>query len=1046
MRVNFKMAGPHGDRRRNLNTGFTEFATPDAFQDAQVGSSKSHSLEFADALGSTSGSFHSSLEPSILSIFEDSSAEEAKIHIDEESEASLLSAFSEMLDSVIEDTLSPFDTVPDSKLFMGKRCQESRVRLHCLDIEAAHCATRSFTPSNSKAETLISDRKLRPRLNRRTQKATVQRSDGEEEDLSETRRRPVRIFRIESDADMCTDEQQDGFLSVSLVELVRHMHPYSLRVAMDKKESLRSVEDLQDDDVFVDVVGDDDTEETPLGMSVVSNPSDLGSEQILPQPQSPSASSAFCNSSQVDMLKMCSLNCEEQKEQDDTGQRAFANPGSSRKIKKKVRFATDLASIHIYQVEHEAHKGDDPDASCSAEYTNDLKMADGDSQISDLSGNLAEVAKKTSPQNGNAKLKTLSLQEYRLLRQNTLPKEERKTDFRTKWPSVSKAPKELTILPYIPGYNSSQVNVEPPFYNTKTSTRGAVAKSRRNLHLPIKSVLKQNTLVRKPVQVVDPPNPVIVSLQPDPTFVQPLSKEQKLMQEEIGESQANRTNINPSAGVPSNSVTQEQPLMVLPEDSSTSCSLTMSGIVKTNISALTSPVTVIPVQTCQENRVQTPVTGQFAEKRKQGFAREIGIEATDVTSLLEQFETQGLTPPATPPHQIWNPLTPLKARQRESPKPSPSKTIQIIEPKPLPPSKIQSKSQPSLSIPAPSLFLAFIDHDYCSTQDFSLSKNRALSDVYMHNRSLKVSRNHTSHIPMDNRTSCEVESLSGSVLLSPESSPCRLEARRTGEHAETRSCSHCTCSQSPPARGRTRRRHYRKRYRDSWSSSRSPSCSSSASSCSPPRKRYRSRHSESSSSSSSRSSSQSLSPSPNRGRQRCYRRSQSRSFSRSRSRSHSPQSDWKQKWSSWKRQREYYHMSQGEDAYRAKQKAIEERRVVYVGRIRGTMTKDELRERFALFGKIEDCTVHFRSRGDNYGFVTYYSTDDAFTAIEKGTKLRQPDELPFDICFGGRRQFCRSDYLDLDSSHDMVTTPRRSEDNALDFDALLKQAQRGLKT
>lgn len=36
MRVKFKMAGPHGDRRRNLNAGFSEFATPEAFQDAQV--------------------------------------------------------------------------------------------------------------------------------------------------------------------------------------------------------------------------------------------------------------------------------------------------------------------------------------------------------------------------------------------------------------------------------------------------------------------------------------------------------------------------------------------------------------------------------------------------------------------------------------------------------------------------------------------------------------------------------------------------------------------------------------------------------------------------------------------------------------------------------------------------------------------------------------------------------------------------------------------------------------------------------------------------
>lgn len=41
----------------------------------------------------------------------------------------------------------------------------------------------------------------------------------------------------------------------------------------------------------------------------------------------------------------------------------------------------------------------------------------------------------------------------------------------------------------------------------------------------------------------------------------------------------------------------------------------------------------------------------------------------------------------------------------------------------------------------------------------------------------------------------------------------------------------------------------------------------------------------------------------------------------------------------------------------------EERRVVYVGRIRGTMTQKELKERFSLFGEIEDCTLHFRDHG-----------------------------------------------------------------------------------
>lgn len=50
---------------------------------------------------------------------------------------------------------------------------------------------------------------------------------------------------------------------------------------------------------------------------------------------------------------------------------------------------------------------------------------------------------------------------------------------------------------------------------------------------------------------------------------------------------------------------------------------------------------------------------------------------------------------------------------------------------------------------------------------------------------------------------------------------------------------------------------------------------------------------------------------------------------------------------------------------------------------------------------------------DNYGFITYYNTDDAFGAIENGSNLRRVDEHPFDICFGGRRQFCKSNYADL---------------------------------
>lgn len=56
---------------------------------------------------------------------------------------------------------------------------------------------------------------------------------------------------------------------------------------------------------------------------------------------------------------------------------------------------------------------------------------------------------------------------------------------------------------------------------------------------------------------------------------------------------------------------------------------------------------------------------------------------------------------------------------------------------------------------------------------------------------------------------------------------------------------------------------------------------------------------------------------------------------------------------------------------------------------------------------------------------------DAFAAIDNGSKLRRPDETPFDLCFGGRRQFCPSDYTDLGKNREPFTlvlslTPRHS--------------------
>lgn len=73
-----------------------------------------------------------------------------------------------------------------------------------------------------------------------------------------------------------------------------------------------------------------------------------------------------------------------------------------------------------------------------------------------------------------------------------------------------------------------------------------------------------------------------------------------------------------------------------------------------------------------------------------------------------------LTPPATPPHQMWKPLAPVallgKSKAAEASKSSPSKVIQI-EARPLPSVKSRSKPTPVAATVAPEV--ACMDHDYC---------------------------------------------------------------------------------------------------------------------------------------------------------------------------------------------------------------------------------------------------------------------------------------------------------------------------------------------
>lgn len=73
-----------------------------------------------------------------------------------------------------------------------------------------------------------------------------------------------------------------------------------------------------------------------------------------------------------------------------------------------------------------------------------------------------------------------------------------------------------------------------------------------------------------------------------------------------------------------------------------------------------------------------------------------------------------MTPPATPPHQMWKPLAVVallgKSKVAEAQKLSPAKVIQI-EARPLPSARSRSKPYPAAA--TVSAELACMDHDYC---------------------------------------------------------------------------------------------------------------------------------------------------------------------------------------------------------------------------------------------------------------------------------------------------------------------------------------------
>ncbi|XP_011691898.1 PREDICTED: homeobox protein 2 [Wasmannia auropunctata] len=290
----------------------------------------------------------------------------------------------------------------------------------------------------------------------------------------------------------------------------------------------------------------------------------------------------------------------------------------------------------------------------------------------------------------------------------------------------------------------------------------------------------------------------------------------------------------------------------------------------------------------------------------------------------------------------------------------------------------------------------------------------------------------------------------------------RSRRRRSRDRRRSRSRSK---SRSRSRRSKSRARN-RNRSSSSDPSSRSTSRSRSRSSSRNRRSRRRSntrrrtishrRSSVTSWSSSSRSKYSSRSRSRSRVRSRSRSRSSGRYYS---SRSRSPSSLRRGRSSSHERKNRerscdryerrsfayrYDHRNRSPRNYhkpydnwydREKQSEVEERRVVFVGRIEEGITKADLRRRFETFGPVINISLHFRERGDNYGFVTFKYNTDAYRAVEHGND--DPSLPRYDLSFGGRRVFCKSTYTDLDNMGNNSPRPQNISD--VPYDILLKE-------
>ncbi|MEQ2167525.1 hypothetical protein GOODEAATRI_005023, partial [Goodea atripinnis] len=765
---------------------------------------------------------------------------ESNIDADEASE-SLLCALTEMLDRVgqdnddVDEIFSPFDVLPNTELL--------------------HQAEQKDEPLLQKVERGGSPKilnKQNPRLF-----------------CSKTRRAKTEV---------------EVFTSTSLVSLVKLMHPYCLKLQVEKEEhprrnkSLFSQEEVwkyerptEESDEEINVVSDDEAPLKGTKEEEVGGKSGSGS-----------------------LLKSVLLK------------------GKSSREKKRVSFGPVLVAS-FDESEEEDFKEKNLNTS---ESTKTLEDASGSVlHPSALPTNEEVAQEEQEKKKGETKAKSLSLQEYRQLRLNRRPPVEKQRNYSTKWPSVPEVPKELTpILPLCrpdttadystliqqaPNLKEAKLHHHLHHRRLKSSKPEPRTSPSRPLtddtaRPSISKPESRKSPVKKPKLLSsDPPNPVLVPL-PVPQTPSPPSESVSLHSSkhlhkiqndssaapQVGSSEPkpNASPLNKDVKVLDTPLNQEikAKLTEMPPhvctESPQECSLSRTEAAEQSSGpdpkgpvkcpSFTQPLSQSP----PSSEVHMMLKEQFPDSKcpsKEPEPPQTDCRENSAAIDSEQTSKSPLKPNMEPrkplsTEEILKDVQTLEvpeplfieivlSTQKNQPvrcKNLSLKSIQIIDPRPLPSRKARmSQVEPSAAQTSAQFYsYLFSDHDYCGSVDHSPLQAKQSSELTTPELMTQdsgaagegkdhISENLTSALLYrsdQTRTGSETDT---STDEAPQfSSRAAIEGEGRDDN-RTALCSLPTPPPTPPVRGRSKRRYRRSPRSDS-------SSSSSSCSCSPKRPRY----------------------------------------------------------------------------------------------------------------------------------------------------------------------------------------------------------------